>query len=427
MKVFLGILLGIALFVCNIFICIGELFEYAEMGTPWMMVRWAVVLSDIVSVVMLIRLWVKQNHLKKEMVTQYKQNDIIRKSAEKQRRAEAMEKKAEALRKQEEERRKQEEYERREKEAEHKIAEILNQYSLKSFVFPEPKKLWNGKHFECNSSLVNMQILESVHSYADGLQKIRREAENLKTNSFEILKKTDFTSSCERLRFLNLNLEALSQMLDRVKKLHMEYADKKIELGDQNKIIMNQLSNGVSLIRASQKFVSYDIKRGGMLRSDLPEGISMFRYSDRPAVLYVHDFYFCLFSTVILVFDQSGLFSTSLKPSALSVRSRRESEIVFFTKKGTWGHESFSTEDQYVGKDSELIMEGKEEHTWLHTCKNGSPDRRYSHNPMFINRTDTWEFGRITVTIAKFKVTFCVSSIECADAWAKISNYFTKQ
>lgn len=129
---------------------------------------------------------------------------------------------------------------------------------------------------------------------------------------------------------------------------------------------------------------------------------------------------FCLFSNVILVFDKLGVFATAIDSSALRVVVKKETTSVTISN-GTAGS------NQYIADDSNCISQGITRSTWLHTCRDGSPDLRYSYNPRLEYRTDTYEYVVIEFVIADKKVSFSASSGTVGDAFEKAAPKYSRK
>jgi hypothetical protein len=72
---------------------------------------------------------------------------------------------------------------------------------------------------------------------------------------------------------------------------------------------------------------------------------------------------------------------------------------------GAWRHS-----DSLIGDDSVLMREGSVRTSWLHTKKDGGPDRRYSYNPMYQHRSDVYQYGEITIQIGQYKAEYSFSA-----------------
>ena len=146
----------------------------------------------------------------------------------------------------------------------------------------------------------------------------------------------------------------------------------------------------------------------------------LFKYEDKPIILLWGQYYLCLFSSVILVFDKTGVFATAIDPSALRVKVKRMTTSIMFTN-GIAGW------NQYTADDSKCISRGTTSSTWLHTCRDGSPDLRYNYNPRIEYRTDTYEYVIVEFIIANKKVSFSVSSGAVGDAFGKAIHSYSRR
>ena len=146
----------------------------------------------------------------------------------------------------------------------------------------------------------------------------------------------------------------------------------------------------------------------------------LFKYENEPLILFWEQYYFCLFSNVILVFDEMGIFATAIDPSALRVMVKRETTSVTVTN-GT------ALSNQYISDDSKCISQGTTRSTWLYTRQDGFPDRRYSDNPRIEYRIDTYEYVVIEFVIADKKVSFSASSGVVGDAFEKATPKYSRK
>lgn len=108
----------------------------------------------------------------------------------------------------------------------------------------------------------------------------------------------------------------------------------------------------------------------------------MFSYSSNPIIIKLDDFYYCLFTNIILVFDKNGIYTTVLDPSAFRISVKRmRAEYIW--------HEN-------IDSDSKSIK-------FKQSRNYGSYD------------VDGFEYGIITICIANQHVTFTVSSSSALD------------
>ena len=111
---------------------------------------------------------------------------------------------------------------------------------------------------------------------------------------------------------------------------------------------------------------------------------------------------------MILVYDKAGVFATALEPMAMVITSKTEQKNVSMSRdgySGTWRHS-----DSIIGDDSMLMREGSVTTTWLHTKKDGGPDRRYSHNPMYQYRSNVYQYSVVTIQIGQYKAEYSISA-----------------
>jgi hypothetical protein len=173
------------------------------------------------------------------------------------------------------------------------------------------------------------------------------------------------------------------------------------------------ITNALSELKASKKCTSAITNAKKFIPKDIPHDLELFKYENAPAVIFIDDFYFCIFASVILVFDKNGTFSSVLKPSALKISVKRMQTKYRF--------------DGNTDSDSRSVKFTETKKTWVYTKKDGTPDYRYKNNPVieFPVEVDGWEYGNITVKIGSRTAEFEVSSSAALDAFEKVKEAFS--
>ena len=125
----------------------------------------------------------------------------------------------------------------------------------------------------------------------------------------------------------------------------------------------------------------------------------MFDYQFSPLMLHFEKSTLCFFERCILVFDAQGRFRTALDPASFNIQiARSRCRVSVYSDK--------INSSEFVDTDSKCISKGNEVSSWAHTCRDGSPDLRYSYNPRLSYRTDVMEYG----TIKFYDTIYTVSS-----------------
>jgi hypothetical protein len=156
------------------------------------------------------------------------------------------------------------------------------------------------------------------------------------------------------------------------------------------------------------------------MSQNAPNDLALFKFKYEPPVLFVNEFYYCLFSNVILVFDKNGIFSTVVDPTALFVVLNKQTERVLVSNGST-------VRQEFTDTDSELIQQGNTRTTWTYTRNDGLPDRRYSYNPLIKYRSDDFEYGIIVFSVADSSFTMKVSSKTAITKFSTFSERYIRK
>ena len=157
-----------------------------------------------------------------------------------------------------------------------------------------------------------------------------------------------------------------------------------------------------------------------VITQNTPNDLALFKFKYAPPVLFVNEFYYCLFSNVILVFDKNGIFTTAVDPTALSVTLNKQTERVLVSNGST-------ARQEFTDVDSKLIQQGNTRTTWTYTRNDGLPDRRYSYNPRIEYRSDDYEYGIIVFSIANSSLTMRVSSKTAISKFSTFSERYIRK
>lgn len=274
-----------------------------------------------------------------------------------------------------------------------------------------------------DSRFINKEVVSLVRTYKSKLKEKVPPCLEIDSMINRILSCDDCNSVCEEYAYLQKNLSTLSQLKSISDKKHNDLFSRKIQLLNENSSVMDSLSKAFYLLKQSKKCVSDRVKAvkiEDFIISEKPNELTMFQYKCSPVILCIDAFFYCLFSNVILVFDSDGVFSTALDPSAMKITVESlKSEIHITNGKSEIG--------KFIGSDSKCIKHGDTRITWLHTCRDGTPDLRYSNNPRIEHRTDVYEYGRIAIKIAEHSLSYTISSHSAIKAFELISKEYPKR
>lgn len=274
--------------------------------------------------------------------------------------------------------------------------------------------------FQIAPDLINKEVVFTVNSYKDRMAAIYNRYSLITNEINRILACTDCISVDEKYSHLISCEDKLKQLKEEGDSCLSQLSSYKIEILNDNRDLLFEMKLAFRYLLNSKKCQSDSLTIKEFITPDKPNDLMLFKYENEPVILFWEQYYFCLFSNVILVFDKLGVFATAIDSSALRVVVKRETTSVTVSN-GTAGS------NQYIADDSKCISQGITRSTWLHTCRDGSPDLRYSYNPRLEYRTDIYEYVVIEFVIADKKVSFSASSGTVGDAFEKAAPKYSRK
>lgn len=290
-----------------------------------------------------------------------------------------------------------------------KVNDILKSYTPANVI-----SLQKSATLQVDASQLNKELIFVVQEYKKSIFALLSRCSETDKKINDILACDGCHTIYEKHKYLSSNVDSLNSLKTESDKLHTEISQNKIQLLDENKDILFEVKKAFLNLLQSKKCISNGMELSVFICEKTPSELTMFEYKHEPAIIYINNFYFCLFSKVILVFDCNGIFSTALDPTAFSIDVIRQNENVSVRNNA-------SSQKKFVDSDSRLIKQGDTRTTWTHTRNDGWPDRRYSYNPRIEYRTDIFEYGTIEFHIADMTVSYIVSSQAAIDKfeWVK--------
>lgn len=271
--------------------------------------------------------------------------------------------------------------------------------------------------FSIDHVLINQEV---VNSYKEHMAAIYERYSFIANEVNRILACIGCVSVDEKYSHLSSNEDKLEQLKEEGDSCLSQLSSYKIEILDDNCDILSEMKLAFRCLLNSKKCKSESLTIKEFLSPDKPNDLFFFKYEIDPIILFWEQYYFCLFSNVILVFDKTGVFATAIDPSALSVMVKRVKRSVTLID-GTivW--------DQYIADDSKCVSRAVTRSTWQYTLLDGSPDPRYSYNPRLEYRTGTYEYVIVEFIIANKKVSFSASSGAVGDAFEKAIHSYSRR
>ena len=177
--------------------------------------------------------------------------------------------------------------------------------------------------FHIDPDLINREVVSAVRSYKDRVADVYEKYLSISNE----LKTTVSCPGCdsfdERYDYLTAHEDRLSHLGDEINSCLKQIESHKIELLNEDIDLMRAMNCAFYLLRRTET-----ITARSLITHSEPLDLMLFKYEKQPVTLFFKGFYFSLFSNVILVFDEHGVFSTAVDPSALQINVERKDVLV---------------------------------------------------------------------------------------------------
>ncbi len=296
-----------------------------------------------------------------------------------------------------------------------KVNELIAEYSPKKTI-----SLQKSQQLNVDGALINKEVVFTVNQYKKNLEGVVTKCNEVDQTIRRILSCAGCLNVDEKLAYLSDKKEELQCLKNDSDILHNEISKHKIKLLNEDGNLLFLVKKAFTALYSSKKCIveGYELKE--IICDEKPMDLDYFDYKYAPAILRINKFYYCLFGNIILVFDVNGIFASAIDPTALSITVERISNDVWITNNTFPSH-------QFLDVDSKCVSQGTTRRTWTHTCRDGSPDLRYSYNPSIEYRTDKYEYGKVTLSILNSTITICLSSETAINALERISKEYIKK
>ena len=310
------------------------------------------------------------------------------------------------------ERRQEEREKQRISETTQKVDELITHYSPRKLVSLEKSQQPNTE-----IALVNKEVVFIVNQYKDNQRDIVAKCNDIDQAINRILSCAGCSNIDEKLNYLNNKMDELQHLKAESDSLHMEIAKHKIKLLNEDGNLLLFVKKAFDALLSSKKCVIEGLELKEFICNEHPSDLAIFDYKYAPATLRLDGYNYCLFSNVILVFDDKGIFATAIDPTALAIKVER-------VRVDVWISDNTLPTHQYIDVDSKCVEQGQTRRTWVHTCRDGSPDLRYSYNPSIEYRTDKYEYGQVTISVLENYVQLALSSDVVTNALERVSQEY---
>ncbi len=266
------------------------------------------------------------------------------------------------------------------------------------------------KSMESYQCLSVLQVTNKVVSQRKkGINKLSA----LKKDIDSILSCPGCTSDRERIKYLNEKKDDLeAKRIEYLKTFNTLTSNKVRLLTKKDDHAFGQLRTVFAEISKSHKIIGNEKVPFGsfaILNSSIPG--DLFDAVQSPIELNFGWYHFYLLPEVILVYNKDAKFITAIEPMALIISIQDCSKDVYASNHGYRG---WSFTDNIIASDSTFKSHGETRTTWLHEKKNGGPDMRYSDNPMYQYRTETYSYTAVKFQICNYHTSYSASKGQLA-------------
>lgn len=252
-----------------------------------------------------------------------------------------------------------------------------------------------------------IEVLQNVNKAISRRRDCAKKMKSIKDEIDGILACPGCGTDRERLKFIKNNEDALQQKKNEYAAISAEIKKVKVVLLSKEKTAFNRLFTALAEITSSEKAESGSgvaLSSFVKLRSNIPG--DLFASEQAPIELDYGAYKFFLLPDVVLAYDKANTFVTAFEPMALIITVRDQKKNIYMRKNSG---SAWSYTDSVIARDSALVSEGYTRTSWLHERKSGGPDLRYSYNPRYESRTDTYAHSVFSIQIGQYKAEYSIS------------------
>lgn len=275
---------------------------------------------------------------------------------------------------------------------------VPNIHSVATAVDPMQKEM---ESYQC------IEVLQNVNKAISRIRSCDKKMKSIKEDIDGILDCPGCCTDREKIKYIKNNEDTLQQKKDEYTVVSAEMKKIKVVLLSKEKTAFNRLSSALAEIISSEKSASGSgvaLSSFIKLKSNIPG--DLFATEQAPIELDYGEYKFFLLPDVILAYDKANTFVSAFEPMALIITVRNQKKSVYMRKNS---ESSWSYTDSVIARDSVLVSEGYIRTSWLHERKSGGPDLRYSYNPRYESRTDTYAYSNFSIQIGQYKAEYSIS------------------
>ena len=293
------------------------------------------------------------------------------------------------------------------------VENLINKYSAyitASSFLREKSPSINASHFNTSVIYCIGQLKESLNAVN---AMIATEGMRIST----ILTCSNCHSDEDKLDYLRGHTTELDKCTDKITSLKAERSKQFVVLSEEDDTSIKKLRNSLLKLRNSKKKKDVSgISMDEFLGASKPLELEYFSVKYQPIILQLSPYKFCLYPSVILVFDINGVFVSALSPEELHIKVEHLSNSIHV--------QNGSYSSDIIDSDSKCLNVGNTNTTWQYTKVNGGPDLRYSYNPRIEYRVDQMEYGRVKFAIVGIEATYAFSSHAAIEALEEAASLY---
>lgn len=200
-----------------------------------------------------------------------------------------------------------------------RVGEIKTKYGELP-ALPSEVSMRDCEHLSISAEFLNTDVIATVQHYKQTKQLLIIQIKELHKQILDVLRCPGCDGIVSEYMYLSTKLTDLEKYKAVEDDLLRKIREGKISIRTEMAETMSCLSNAFESLFDFHAVDMVDMRLGDFLPKQVPVELVLFDFKISPVTISFGSFYYCLFSTVILVFDYNGCFTTALDPTALEIR-----------------------------------------------------------------------------------------------------------
>ncbi len=228
-------------------------------------------------------------------------------------------------------------------------------------------------------------IEKEVRDLSDEVKKAQLEIDELKKSIKRIENYSDKPFLMSKKKYMNNmrsvieeNNEKITGLEEKIELVHQRIVEKervirelRFPLFEESNKAFDTLKKAIEAFKKSCKVEgSIGIKGSAISAYQKNKDLSFIEYKTEPYGLNLGGSRFYIFPTSVWVYEGENNLVGIFKPKVVGAKFEYRENIKYSYRNYT-----------DIADDTKIITKDIPHTTWLHTCRDGSPDLRYSHNP----------------------------------------------